>query len=112
MRRVGNALTRRKGVGVFWSALLRREGVRGFGFGIGCSGVIQMTRDGRRQVGVGRIGVGTVTVMTFALNSNLGFALIQAQRMEWHAERHLLQTRQKRVKIEKDFYDSIDSESG
>lgn len=32
--------------------------------------------------------------------------------MERHAERHLLQTRQKRVKIEKDFYDSIDSESG
>ena len=31
MRRVGNALTRRKGVGVFGSALLRHEGVRGFG---------------------------------------------------------------------------------
>ena len=64
MRRVGNALTRRKGVGVFGSALLRRGGVRGFGFGIGCSGVIQMTRDGRRQVGIGRIGVGSVTVVT------------------------------------------------
>ena len=49
---------------MFGSALLRREGVRGFGFGIGCSGVIQMTRDGRRQVRIGRIGVGTVTVMT------------------------------------------------
>ena len=60
MRRVGNALTRRKGVGVFGSALLRREGVRGFGFGIGCSGVIQMTRDGR-------IGVGSVTVVTASL---------------------------------------------
>ena len=64
MRRVGNALTRRMGVGVFGSALLRREGVRGFGFGIGCSGVIQMTRDGRRQVGIERIGVGSVTVVT------------------------------------------------
>ena len=61
---VGNVLTRRKGVGVFGSALLRCEGVRGFGFGIGCSGVIQMTRDGHRQVGIGRIGVGMVTVMT------------------------------------------------
>ena len=49
---------------MFGSALLRREGVRGFGFGIGCSGVIQMIRDGHRQVGVGRIGVGMVTVMT------------------------------------------------
>ena len=64
MRRVRDALTRRKGVGVFGSVLLRREGVRGFGFGIGCSGVIQMTWDGRRQVGIGRIGVGTVTVVT------------------------------------------------
>ena len=50
---VGNALTRRKGVGMFGSALLRREGVRGFRFGIGCSGVIQMTWDGRRQVTIG-----------------------------------------------------------
>ena len=49
---------------MFGSALLRHEGVRGFGFGIGCSGVIQMTRDGRRQVGIGHIGVGTVTVVT------------------------------------------------
>ena len=63
---VGNRLDARKrrgrmsvgsgmgvGVRVFGSALLRREGVRGFGFGIGCSGVIQMTREGRRQVGIG-----------------------------------------------------------
>ena len=64
MRQVGNALTRCKGVGVFGSALLRREGVRGFGFGIGCSGVIQMTQDGHRQVRIERIGVGTVTVVT------------------------------------------------
>ena len=69
MRRVGNALTRREEVGVFGSALLRHEGVRGFGFGIGCSGVIQMARDGRRQVGVGRIGVGTVMVVTERINT-------------------------------------------
>ena len=50
---------------MFGSALLRCEGVRGFGFGIGCSGVIQMTRDGHRQVGIGHIvGVGTVMVVT------------------------------------------------
>ena len=49
---------------MFGSALLRCEGVRGFGFGIGCLGVIQMTQDGRRQVGIGRIGVGMVTVVT------------------------------------------------
>ena len=56
MRRIGNALTRCKGVGVFGSALLRCElawdGARGFRFGIGCSGVILMTQDGRRQVGI------------------------------------------------------------
>ena len=52
---------------MFGSALLRREGVRGFGFGIGCSGVIQMTQDGRRQVRIGHIGVGTVTVVTHCL---------------------------------------------
>ena len=68
MCQVGNALTRRKGVGVFGSALLRRElaqdGARGFGFGIGCSGVILVTRDGCRQVRIGRIGVCSVTVVT------------------------------------------------
>ena len=32
---------------------LARDGARGFGFGIGCSGVILMARDGRRQVGIG-----------------------------------------------------------
>ena len=64
MHQVGNALTRHKGVGMFGSALLRCKGVRGFGFGIGCSGVIQITQDGRKQVGIGRIGVGMVTVVT------------------------------------------------
>ena len=68
VRRVRDALTRRKGVGVFGSALLRHKGVRGFGFGIGCSGVIQMTWDGHRQVRVGQIGVGMVTVVTSPSN--------------------------------------------
>ena len=54
---------------MFGSALLRCEGVRGFGFGIGCLGVIQMTWDGRRQVGIGRIGVGMVMVMTPFISS-------------------------------------------
>ena len=46
---------------------LARDGARGFGFGIGCSGVILMTWDGCRQVGIGRIGVGSVTVVTMSL---------------------------------------------
>ena len=49
---------------MFGSVLLRCEGVRGFRFGIRCPGVIQMARGGHRQVGIGRIGVGTVTVVT------------------------------------------------
>ena len=61
---------------MFGRALLRREGVRGFGFGIGCSGVIQMTQDGHRQVGIGRIGVGTVTVVTASILSNHSACLI------------------------------------
>ena len=32
---------------------LAQDGARGFRFGIGCSGVILMTWDGRRQVGIG-----------------------------------------------------------
>ena len=85
MRRVGNALARCKGVGVFGSALLRREGVRGFGFGIGCSGVIQMTRDGRRQVRVGRIGVGMVMVVTIAKrrSARISFQAGRTLVVEW-----------------------------
>ena len=67
-RQVRNASTRCKGVGVFGSVLLRcelaQDEARGFGFGKGCSGVVLTTRDGRRQVGIGQIGVGTVTVVT------------------------------------------------
>ena len=52
----------------FESALLRceltRDGARGFGSGKGCSGMVLMTQDGCRQVGVGRIGVGSVMVVT------------------------------------------------
>ena len=43
---------------------LARDGTRGFGFGIGCLGVILMTWDGCSQVGIGKIGVGMVTVVT------------------------------------------------
>ena len=70
-RWVGNASTRRKEVGVFGSVLLRcelaRDGARGFGSDIGCSGMILMTRDGCRQVGIGQIGVGSVMVVTIKL---------------------------------------------
>ena len=65
---VGNASMRHKGVRGFWSALLRhkltRNGARGFGIGTGCSGMVLTTRDGRRQVRIGQIGVGLVTVVT------------------------------------------------
>ena len=50
---------------------LARDGARGFRFGIGCLGVILMTRDGHRQVRIGRIGVGAVTVVTTALRAPL-----------------------------------------
>ena len=57
-----------KGVRGFRSVLLRcelaRGGARGFRIGKGCSGMVLMTRDGCRQVGIGRIGVGSVTVVT------------------------------------------------
>ena len=43
---------------------LAQDGARGFGFGKGCSGVVLTTQDGCRQVRIGRIGVGTVTVVT------------------------------------------------
>ena len=45
---------------------LTRDGARGFGIGTGCSGMVLMTWDGRRQVGIGRIGVDSVTVVTLS----------------------------------------------
>ena len=63
---------------MFGSALLRCEGVRGFGFGIGCSGVIQITQDGCRQIRTGCIGVGTVTVVTPSTFLYLCFDIIQS----------------------------------
>ena len=65
---VGNVLIRRKGVGEFGSVLLRhelaRDGARRFRIGKGCSGMILMTQEWHRQVGVGQIGVGSVMVVT------------------------------------------------
>ena len=61
-------LTRHKGVGGYRSALLRYElawdGARGFRIDIRCLGVILMTWECCRQVGIGRRGVGMVMVMT------------------------------------------------
>ena len=54
---------------------LARDGARGFRFGIGCSGVILMTRDGHRQVRIGQIGVGTVMIVIEG----------------WHGQMHCMQ---------------------
>ena len=58
---------------MFGSALLRCElawdRARGFESGIGCSGMILMTRDGRRPVRIGRTGVGMVMVVTKAMDA-------------------------------------------
>ena len=54
---VGNASTRCKGVRGFRSALLRcelaQDAARGFRIGKWCSGVVLMTREWHRQVGIG-----------------------------------------------------------
>ena len=71
---VGNASMRCKGVRGFGSALLRCklawDGARGFRIGKGCSGMVLMTWEWCRQVGIGPIGVGTVTVVTRTLHSS------------------------------------------
>ena len=58
----------RDGARGFRSVLLRHElawdGARGFRIGKGCSGMILMTREWCRQVGIEKIGVGSVMVMT------------------------------------------------
>ena len=73
---------------MFGSALLRcelaQDGARGFGSGIGCSGVILMTRDGRRQVGIGQIGVGTVMVVTAVKPKEEGSCLMKSMEMKSH----------------------------
>jgi len=38
--------------------------------------------------------------------------LIKAQRLEQRAEKYLIQRRQRRIKVEKEFYDSISHEAG
>lgn len=47
-----------------------------------------------------------------ALDSDLGFALVKAQRLERIAEKCLVLRRLKRIKAEKEFYDSISHEAG
>ena len=43
---------------------LAQDGARGFRFGKGCLGVVLTTQGGHKQVRIGQIGVGTVTVVT------------------------------------------------
>ena len=66
--RVGNALTRHKGVRGFGSALLRcelaQDGARGYGVGKRCSGMVLITWEWHRQVRIGQTGVGLVMVVT------------------------------------------------
>ena len=54
---VGDALMRCKGVRGFRSALLRcklaRDGARGYRVGKRCSGMVLITREWHRQVGIG-----------------------------------------------------------
>ena len=54
---VGNVLLRRKGVRGLSQGCIRCklawDGAKGFRFGIGCSGMVLMTWDGRRQVEIG-----------------------------------------------------------
>ncbi|KAL4072420.1 hypothetical protein V8B97DRAFT_1870604, partial [Scleroderma yunnanense] len=48
----------------------------------------------------------------FTFKNDLGFALIKAQRLQWCAERCLVWRCLKWIKIEKQFYNSIDHEAG
>ena len=82
---------------MFGSALLRcelaRDGVRGFGSGIGCSGMILMTWDGCRQVRIGQIGVGMVTVVTEPLHEDVARVQVPEPHLPpnhptWHPACH------------------------
>ena len=70
---------------MFRSALLRcelaRDGARGFGSGIGCLGMILMTWDGLRKVGIGQIGVGTVMVVTGIGFLQVGRSTVRQQHL-------------------------------
>ena len=47
-----------------------------------------------------------------ATKDDLGFALLKARRLERRAEKHLVQRRQKRIDIEKEYYNNVEHKAG